>query len=149
MRVFEGYSSGYVQFRVQMYAERSAWAIDRLMQETGATSIVVHGNSGVSVGFAALMLHDFPLVLVRKDNDNSHGSPIEGPDGHDMKSYLVLDDFVSTGRTVDRIIQKVNSLSYNDPNPPVCLGVIEYDRSHEKRMETLPSGIQVPTWGAK
>ena len=87
MILSSGYATGYESGEVHKRAEWAADAIGKMMDETGATSVVVHGNSGVSCGFAALMLSphlDFNIVLLRKDNDNSHGAPIEGPDGHHL-----------------------------------------------------------------
>ena len=94
----KGYATGYTKERVEERAAFAAKAIEELRSQTGSTSVVVHGNSGVSCGFAALMAsaEDFNLVLLRKDNDNSHGAPIEGPEGHRLDKYLILDDFVSS-----------------------------------------------------
>ena len=80
MMLSSGYATKYESGEVHKRAEWAADAIGKMMDETGATSVVVHGNSGVSCGFAALMLSDldFNIVLLRKDNDNSHGAPIEG-----------------------------------------------------------------------
>ena len=112
-------------------AELAASAISAMVTETGATSVVVHGNSGVSCGFAALMLSavDFNIVLLRKDNDNSHGAPIEGPEGHRLGRYLILDDFVATGTTMNRIRYKIATLSqqYGLPeDTPECVGIVLY-----------------------
>lgn len=126
-----GYATRYRMPAVRKRAEYAASAINKLMAETGATSVVVHGNSGVSCGFAALMLSDvdFNIVLLRKDNDNSHGSPIEGPEGHFLERYLILDDFVSTGATMNRIRDKIIML-HKQSNPveaaPECVGIVLY-----------------------
>ena len=110
----------------------AADAIAQMMRETGATSVVVHGNSGVSCGFAALMCSpdlDFNIVLLRKDNDNSHGMPIEGPDGHKLGKYLILDDFVDTGATLGRIRNKIATLhgQYQpSAEAPECVGIVLY-----------------------
>ena len=107
-----GYATGYTKERVEERAAFAASAIGELRSQTGSTSVVVHGNSGVSCGFAALMAsaEDFNLVLLRKDNDNSHGAPIEGPDGHRLDRYLILDDFVVSGATMNRIRDKIDTL---------------------------------------
>ena len=131
MVLSEGYATGYTWERVEARAHFAASAIAELRERTGSTSVVVHGNSGVSCGFAALMLatEDFNLVLLRKDNDNSHGSPIEGPDGHRLDKYLILDDFVSSGATLNRIRDKINTLqeqvSWSSPKPE-CVGIVLY-----------------------
>ena len=127
-----GYATQYKLSEVRFRAEYAARAINKMMAETGATSVVVHGNSGVSCGFAALMLSphaDFNIVLVRKDNDNSHGSPIEGPEGHRLGRYLILDDFVATGATLNRIRGKIASLHQQQSVPydaPECVGIVLY-----------------------
>ncbi len=113
LSVYPGYASKYAAQIVRQYASVAADNIQRRMRETGADTIVVQGTSGVSIGFAALMLHDFPLVMVRKPDENSHGSPVEGPRGHKVKRYIILDDFVDTGDTVRRIAAKLNLLADN------------------------------------
>lgn len=128
MTVYDGYASGYTKEKVTECAEFVAERVNLLTRRHGTKpTIVVHGNSGVSVGFAALMLCDFHLVLLRKDNDNSHGSPIEGPNGHEIDRYYILDDFVSSGDTIRRVVNKINVLAdargYQRPTP---MGTILY-----------------------
>ena len=143
-----GYSTGYSAGRVRRRAEFAAEAITSLSSTTGATAVVVHGNSGVSCGFAALMVTDTPfnLVLLRKDNDNSHGSPIEGPYGHQLSKYLILDDFVSSGATMNRIRDKIDTLhaqvSWSSPRPE-CVGVVLYGY-HSTRSFKFNDGYSVP-----
>ena len=146
-----GYATRYRMGAVRKRAEYAARAINKLMAETGATSVVVHGNSGVSCGFAALMLSDvdFNIVLLRKDNDNSHGSPIEGPEGHFLEHYLILDDFVSTGATMNRIRNKITML-HKQADPfeaaPECVGIVLYGH-HSGSSFTFGCGHTVPAWG--
>lgn len=129
MIVYSGYATGYSQDSVRVRAKFAAKAIKELMAETGADSVVVHGNSGVSCGFAALMYENFPLILLRKDNDNSHGAPIEGPSGHNVLRYLILDDFIDSGATMERIKAKIVALDEQrgDCLPtPECVGIVLY-----------------------
>ena len=130
LSVSQGYASKYAAPIVRQYASIAADNIQLRMRETGADTVVVQGTSGVSIGFAALMLHDFPLVMVRKPDENSHGSPVEGPQHHEVKRYIILDDFVDTGETVRRIAAKLNLLAYNEGAVrPECVGVLCYKRS--------------------
>lgn len=146
-----GYATRYRMSAVRKRAEYAASAINKMMAETGATSVVVHGNSGVSCGFAALMLSDvdFNIVLLRKDNDNSHGSPIEGPEGHFLERYLILDDFVSTGATMNRIRDKIIML-HKQSNPfedaPECVGIVLYGH-HGSDSFKFADGHTVPARG--
>lgn len=146
-----GYATRYRMAAVRKRAAYAARAINKMMAETGATSVVVHGNSGVSCGFAALMLSDvdFNIVLLRKDNDNSHGSPIEGPEGHFLERYLILDDFVSTGATMNRIRDKIIML-HKQSNPfeaaPECVGIVLYGY-HTSDSFKFSDGHTVPARG--
>ena len=154
MILSSGYATGYAAEEVRKRAQWAAGAIGKMMAETGATSVVVHGNSGVSCGFAALMLSDldFNIVLLRKDNDNSHGAPIEGPDGHHLGRYLILDDFVSSGNTLNRIRDKIFSLSiqrrHYEPGEetPECVGVVLYGY-HTSTTFKFADGYTVPAVG--
>ena len=154
MILSEGYATRYAAEEV---LRRALWATDaiaKMMAETCATSVVVHGNSGVSCGFAALMLSDFDfnIVLLRKDNDNSHGAPIEGPDGHHLGRYLILDDFVSSGTTLNRIRGKIGSLSHQrghyapGEETPECVGVVLYGH-HTGTNFKFADGYIVPAVG--
>lgn len=153
MILSSGYATQYELGEVRMRAKHAADAINKMMDETGATSVVVHGNSGVSCGFAALMLSphaDFNIVLLRKDNDNSHGAPIEGPEGHRLGRYLILDDFVATGATMNRIRDKIAALHrQQDGRPeytPECAGIVLYGH-HESDSFKFYDGHTVPARG--
>lgn len=152
MILHDGYATQYKMAAVRKRAEYAARAINKMMAATGATSVVVHGNSGVSCGFAALMLSpraDFNIVLLRKDNDNSHGSPIEGPEGHFLGRYLILDDFVSTGATMNRIRDKIAVLrnqSSQVGDAPECVGIVLYGY-HDSDSFKFYDGHTVPAWG--
>ncbi len=146
MKVYAGYATTYGQEAVRVRAKFAAKAIQELMAETGADCVVVHGNSGVSCGFAALMCGNFPLILLRKDNDNSHGSPMEGPNGHNVRRYLILDDFIDTGATMERIKTKIAALSNQrgDGLPtPECVGIVLYGH-HRGSGFTFCDGQRVP-----
>lgn len=124
----EGYATGYAQDLVKICAGRAAAGICRAIEEHGPDiAVVVRGNSGVSCAFAALMLHNFNLCLLRKDRDGSHGSPLEGPSGFRFTKYVVLDDFISSGATVNGIIGDLAVLAgAKGDAPPQCVGLVLY-----------------------
>lgn len=64
--------------------------------------IAVTGMSGVMVGAPIAVQIDKPIVLVRKDSDKSHSS--RAISGDARGKYLFVDDFISTGATVRRLI---------------------------------------------
>lgn len=156
MKLSDGYATHYTAECVRTRAQWAAYAINDMMVATGATSVVVHGNSGVSCGFAALMLSphlDFNIVLLRKDNDNSHGAPIEGPAGHSLGRYLILDDFVSSGSTLNRVRSNIATLYQqylgckSEPeDAPICVGVVLYGH-HDPDTFRFSDGYTVPAVG--
>lgn len=135
-----GYASKYSQESVKSYARAAAKAIPILMRELDADTVVVSGNSGISIAHAALMLTDFPLVLCRKAKDNSHGSLIEGVSGHRINRFIVLDDFVSSGATVKRICStlRAQATKHDSYFKTECVGVLQYTKQHAERMAHHP-----------
>jgi adenine/guanine phosphoribosyltransferase-like PRPP-binding protein len=108
-------------------ARNVAQRLPGLMQETGATCVAVTGKSGMALAFATLMLIDFNLVVVRKRGENAHGSPVEGRDGVHLHKYLILDDFVSSGRTVREIVALLTERALRSNSAALeCVGVVEY-----------------------
>lgn len=156
-----GYS--HVQFNnetLRNTAQRIACLIPTLLQNTGADAVVVTGKSGISLAFATLMLADFPIVVVRKRGENSHGNNIEGTQNVRIKKYIVLDDFVSTGSTVRTISREMYDAAYAQlAAAPECVGVLQYLRGtgdwkgmrgdvHSERGLCIDGHLErVPLWG--
>jgi hypoxanthine phosphoribosyltransferase len=73
-------------------------------------TIVFSGLSGSAIAFTiAHSLNSFPLLVVRKKEDQSHYSTVKGNlEGNiGLKRYLLVDDFIDTGATVDYIIRSI------------------------------------------
>lgn len=116
--------------RLRATAGKLAVLIPRLMHRLNADTIVVTGKSGISMGFATSMLADFPLVVVRKPNESTHGATFEGPDSHKVKRYIILDDFIDSGATINRVIEQVATKNLGKNYIVECVGVIEYARDY-------------------
>ena len=65
--------------------------------------IVVTGVSGTIVGAPVAIALGVPLVVIRKVNDNSHDKQDVVNYGQAVGRYLFLDDFISTGQTLNRV----------------------------------------------
>lgn len=80
------------------------------------------GTSGLAV--APILAYEFDkhLMVVRKENDASHKeSSIESHDS--IKRYIIIDDFVSSGRTLDTIIKGVEKVfQYWGKDNPIYSG---------------------------
>jgi adenine/guanine phosphoribosyltransferase-like PRPP-binding protein len=75
-------------------------------------AIAVSGFSGTTVGSAVAHCLDKALIIVRKgrDYEQSHASdyPVEGMRGG---RYVVVDDFISGGETMRRILREITKFS--------------------------------------
>lgn len=124
-----GYSE--VQFNTALLRARAhevAALLPEVMRRLGADAVAVTGKSGLSLAFATLMLIDFPLIVVRKRGENSHGNPIEGTPGVDVRKYLILDDFVSSGGTIETMVGSIDEMCAGRKEPLRCVGVLQYLR---------------------
>ena len=84
-------------------------------------TIAFSGMSGAFLGPPLAMRLHKGMAMIRKDSDDSHSSMmIEGFNG--CNHYVIVDDFVSTKSTINRIIDVI----YNKIGPEiVCFGVLE------------------------
>jgi len=65
-------------------------------------AIAVQGLSGLLIGPIVAMLLKKPLLAVRKESERCHSNEeVEGD--IDVKSYIIIDDFISSGATCRRI----------------------------------------------
>ena len=103
---FEGFVSG--SFRDLKAAVLQAV---RLCEDNGCKFdlIAVQGTSGMAVGFPLSVALDKEIVVLRKSDENCHGSGGELIGGRRVKGKRVLfvDDFVSMGRTRTRVREAV------------------------------------------
>lgn len=94
-------------------------------------AVVLHGKSGLSIGFATAMLMDLPIVVVRKDGENSHGSDIEASSAFEVRKdrpfrWLLLDDFVASGATLRRVASKFGHFLTKRGIESQCVGVLQW-----------------------
>lgn len=103
-------------------------ALKRVQKIAPFDYVVVHGTSGVAL-LGTLTAAGFKTVLVRKDNEGSHGYPIEGLSSNHHHaggfSYLFLDDFVASGATLGRVRRKIAERWLNCE----LVGVLEHDHT--------------------
>jgi len=84
-------------------------------------AIAFRGLSGALLAPTVAMYMGKTLLAVRKTTDDCHsGRIVEGD--YNARRFVILDDFVSSGETVRRILEDVSKAL---PNAS-CLGVCEY-----------------------
>lgn len=78
--------------------------------------ILVSGLSGIIPGAIIANKYGKQLVVVRKDDDVTHGVRTEGKDYFAVGTpYILLDDMVASGRTLRRMLDKMVELGYDPP----------------------------------
>lgn len=96
-------------------------ALDRLRRTTPFEAIAFRGMSGALVAPPVADALGVSLLLVRKEASHS-AAIVEGE--LDVKTYVIVDDFVSSGTTVRTIVHEVERVA---PKAQ-CLGVMTYRR---------------------
>jgi len=93
-------------------------------------TIAVQGTSGSSVAYPVSFVSGLKVCYVRKVSEHSasHGNEIEN---HPCdKPYVIIDDFISSGDTINRIRNRIKGN---------CVGVIEYIASVDNEYSKIPS----------
>lgn len=101
--------------------------VPELARKLRADAIVVRGTSGISVAFGMRMLTDFPFIVARKPGESHHSydqlSLIQDGNSWTVEKYVILDDVICSGDTVNGIIRDLGERK--------CLGTITYaDQCH-------------------
>ena len=100
-----------------------------------AEYIAVCGSSGSLIAGAVSIISGIPILLVRKTNESCHSYYSVEFQGNKKKNpkYVIIDDFISSGDTIDYIIRTVKSgiikhLDRAEPNYPKfkLLGLVLY-----------------------
>jgi adenine/guanine phosphoribosyltransferase-like PRPP-binding protein len=112
--------------------------------------IAVSGMSGALLSGALSIHFGVPVVVIRKDNDNSHGRPVEVVWDFPLKGkpYIIIDDGIASGKTICRIISEL------EPQTKKCSGILLYSQEEIKTdidmddvLNTFKSGkVKVNTW---
>lgn len=92
--------------------------------------IAVTGVSGLTVGSAVAYETGIPLCVVRKGRDSIHCDFTVEYD-QSFSSYIIVDDLVSTGDTLDNIHKAIRNASPD--STPFCSKVYLYNQPKIKR----------------
>lgn len=104
----------------------------RRLRDIDFDAIAFSGMSGALVAPAIAMALRAPLLLVRKDTDDSHAGKGRVEGALDAETYVIVDDFISSGATLKRMHAMINSAlsvhrrAYPGNKPAICVGVFLY-----------------------
>lgn len=83
--------------------------LKRLMKKHNANAIAVSGNSGTILGGALAFKLGVPIFAVRKSMDTNNDSHMaNGFWTQGGCRYIVIDDLISSGTTVERILREIH-----------------------------------------
>lgn len=87
-------------------------------------SIVCTGLSGLLIAPSVADILDKQIIVIRKNNEQSHSD--YSIEGFVESPYIIIDDCISTGNTINRIVDQMKHSGYD----PKCLGVYLYAPEH-------------------
>lgn len=108
--------------------------------------IAVSGTSGILPAVLLNYEAGYPFVIIRKEKENSHGSPVEHCETiYQPRGVWILDDFIASGETVDRMANLLISEGYTvDGIILYAAGNVGYPNDYEKlRSVKTPSGYRI------
>jgi adenine/guanine phosphoribosyltransferase-like PRPP-binding protein len=97
--------------------------LNYLYDEKHSLQIFVKGSSGAILGgiiSTMLIAENIFISHIKKDGENSHNSRVSILQGRDFK-VIILDDFMSSGATINSIYDKIHLLSSDTVIDCLCL----------------------------
>lgn len=122
------------------------WTAAKILAEAPtAQAVAFRGVSGAMI--APIVAYKLGLnpIGIRKPNESCHSGTTKARltlDGHLVERYVIVDDFITSGDTVRRII--------GDPVTKglMVLGVFCYEWSERKSSPVIPGlAVKLPCWG--
>ena len=101
-----------------------------------SVGLVFTGLSGILVGLPVADLTQRQFAVVRKPNDSSHACYLV--EGYSFSEYVIVDDFMSSGDTIKRIIDTMR-----ERDGSVCKGILFYDNHRAGKGDTFKYKEQV------
>jgi adenine/guanine phosphoribosyltransferase-like PRPP-binding protein len=101
--------------------------LEQIQKDVGFDAIACSGSSGLHPAGILSIALQVPIIYVRKENETSHGSEIECNSRDLLKQYIILDDFVCSGSTVNHILSSISNFASKEKTSiPECVGVFLY-----------------------
>jgi hypothetical protein len=99
-------------------------------------AVAVRGTSGLLIGPMVAAFLDKSLIVVRREDGAHCKRKVEG--NRNIRSYIVVDDYVCTGSTIQIIKREVDKFVTENPlNPiPELLAVFTYEAGDDTFVRT-------------
>lgn len=123
----------------------------KLYQKKKFQAIAFSGMSGAALAFPLGYLMDLPLLCVRKNSSHSFYT-VEGM--LEISSYIIVDDFIDSGFTLDYILKSIRQEQAKKNLPLAeCKGIILYKNYNRyvrfKSAQAPLTGIEIFSAGYK
>lgn len=99
--------------------------VRKLKRKLPFEAIAFSGTSGAALAYPLSVALKIPVICVRKPNERSHGQDVEGP-VMQLGRYLIVDDFVSTGKTVRHVAKRLRGATLVGVAVYVCKDSMRY-----------------------
>ena len=135
--------------------DRAIRAFKILKEKMQIDAIAFSGSSGAALAFPLALRYKIPLIYVRKQGEKSHGTQVEVNTTDHLRTYVIVDDFVSSGETVQHIISSIGKKAKTRGwAGPKCLGVYCYSEGEQHSNDLILSNgkklsITKPSWLTK
>lgn len=118
-------------FSTRELAATVRWCVKRVLALRAKhrfDSIAFTGISGAAVAFAVSAATGIPITCVRKRSSGSEASHSScAVEGHvNMERYIIIDDFVDTGATLERVRGAISKAAERWDHDPELVGVVLY-----------------------
>jgi len=107
--------------------------------KTPFDAIAFTGVSGAALAFPLSVALRKPLLCVRKGNESTH-SPLRVEGDFSARTYIIVDDFIFSGATVNRITRMIGEEILG----ATPVGIYLYRDHGGDSCWTLPGGSNVP-----
>ena len=116
-QAFSNYLHCIFDNRFQHVINKLAGQITELKKTTPVDAIAIRGMSGAIVGGAVALATGIPLICVRKGRSSHSYMKVEGSyterEKAETMNYVIIDDCVCSGATIDTIMKEVNKFVKN------------------------------------
>jgi len=129
--------------------------LEKLQKEVKFDAIAFRGTSGAAIAYPVSAIAGYHLINVRREPyKHHHGSKIEASGNRKIHRYIILDDFIESGRTIKTIIRVIkketapSSWSRTAKEKPVeCVGVVIYsDQGDPSKKIQISKGKEIPVF---
>lgn len=137
--------------------DRTKHLILHLRERMKFDAIAFRGTSGAAMAYPLSYLTGIPLLCVRKKDQHHSSCGVEGFHQQDISTYIIVDDFISTGETMKQILFGIREAERwgvaNNLKYAKCVGIVLYNEPELRSaydVETLSSDdepfIEIPVW---